>query len=444
MKKIAIIGGSYLQLPVVLMARRLGYETHCFAWEAGAVCKQIADHFYPISVIEKSQILAVCREIGIDGVLTIASDVAVPTVNYVADRMRLVGNPDESSILTTNKYHMRECFARHGLPSPRFVRAKSGESTAWDGFDCPVIVKPTDRSGSLGVQRVAECAEIGRAVERACSVSFSHEAVVEEFVPGREVSVESISWEGQHNVLMITDKVTTGAPFFVELEHHQPSSLPPATWNQLLEMVPKALTSLNVRYGASHSELKISDDGEIRLIEIGARLGGDFIGSDLVRLSTGYDFLKGVVETAMGSFVRPILSGGRFAGVYFLCKETEHLLPILEHPDRYREVVRAEITDPELKHVECSADRSGYFIYQSNERFSVPGGAGRVPNEQRDDTGRGRDAGALDSKSQRDGAQSGCGGFCGPLSRHSPGGSALSPRLHGLVGSAAHCARGAH
>ena len=237
MKKIAVIGGSYLQLPAVEMARRLAYETHCFAWEAGAVCKDVADHFHPISVLEKEQILAVCRETGIDGVVTIASDVAVPTVNYVAHKMGLVGNPCEFSSVTTNKYEMRECFRRHGIPSPRFARARPGESIARNLFEFPVIVKPTDRSGSLGVQKVTDYADLACAIERAREVSFSREAIVEEFVPGREVSVEGISWNGQHHILTITDKVTTGAPFFVELEHHQPSSLPPELWSRVRDIV---------------------------------------------------------------------------------------------------------------------------------------------------------------------------------------------------------------
>ena len=107
MKKIAIIGGSYLQLPAVLKAKDLGYEVHCFSWRDGAVCEEHADYFYPISIIEKENILKECQRIGIDGITTIASDVAVLTVNYVASRMGLISNPDEYSETTTNKYLMR-------------------------------------------------------------------------------------------------------------------------------------------------------------------------------------------------------------------------------------------------------------------------------------------------------------------------------------------------
>ena len=81
MGKLAVIGASYLQLPLVLKAKELGHTVHCFAWKDGAVCEGVADEFYPISITDKEAILEECRHIGIDGVLTIASDLAVLTVN---------------------------------------------------------------------------------------------------------------------------------------------------------------------------------------------------------------------------------------------------------------------------------------------------------------------------------------------------------------------------
>lgn len=371
MKKIAIIGGSYLQLPAVLKAQELGYEVHCFAWRDGAVCEGIADFFYPISIIEKDEILATCRKIGIDGIVTIASDVAVLTVNYVAERMGLIGNPDNYSEVTTNKYLMRECFAKNNIPSPKFTFV--GKDGLYDisGFQFPLIVKPTDRSGSRGVEKVLDELYLKGAIERAQNEAFSKSAIIEEYVTGREISVESISFEGQHYVLQITDKVTTGSPYFVELEHHQPSTLSEEIQNRVKEVVLNALSALHVKYGASHSELKITESGDIRVIEIGARMGGDFIGSDLVKLSTGYDFLKAVINVAMGQFETPVITEHKCSGVYFLCKGTECVKQYIDNYQNYPQIVQAGITSPELKEVQCSGDRSGYFMYQDQQKFKL-------------------------------------------------------------------------
>lgn len=371
-KKLAVIGASYLQLPLVRKAQEMGIEVHCFAWADGAVCKDVADYFYPIDVKEKEQILEVCQRIGINGITTIAADLPVPTINYVASRMGLISNPDEYSATTTNKFLMRQCFMENGVPSPKFTLVKAdGNYDNIRGFEFPLIVKPTDRSGSKGVEKVLDPVQLEIAVKRAQEVSFKKEAIIEEFVTGREISVESISFEGKHYILQITDKVTTGAPYFVELEHHQPSSLPTDLQERVKAIVLKALDALHIKYGASHSELKITENGDVKVIEIGARMGGDFIGSDLVRLSTGYDFLKGVIEVALGEFEEPILNEHNCSGVYFLCKETESILPVIENAGKYPEIFKAEVTDKTLRNIECSADRSGYFIYQSKIKFKI-------------------------------------------------------------------------
>lgn len=371
-KKLAIIGASYLQLPVVKRAQEMGLEVTCFAWKEGAVCADYADHFYPISTRDKEAILKVCKEIKIDGITTIASDTSVLAVNYVASRMGLISNPDDYSEVTTNKYLMRKCFINNDVPSPKFLKVSKGERLDGSTLNYPVIVKPTDRSGSIGVQKINDKQLLQSAIERAQEDSFTQEAIVEEFVEGREVSVESISYKGHHYILQITDKVTTEAPYFVELAHHQPSNLSEDIQKRIRQIVEHALTALHVQYGASHSELKITKEGDIKVIEIGARMGGDFIGSNLVKLSTGYDFLQGVINVAMGSFTEPEIKFHKFSGVYFLSEETKWLKKYILNYKDYPQIVKAEITDKELHHIECSGDRSGYLIYQSDKgRFNI-------------------------------------------------------------------------
>lgn len=376
MKTLAIIGASYLQRPLVEKAREMGLRTICFAWAEGAVCKDIVDLFYPISIVEKEQILAICQQEKIDGICTIASDVAAPTVAYVAERMGLVGNSYEASLKANNKYLMRQTFMDANVPCPQYMCVDADHAQGrLRGIDytmsLPLIVKPSDRSGSLAVNKVEYWENLSAAVEQAQSVSFRHEAMVEEYIEGREISVEFISYQGKHYPLQITDKVTTGAPHFVELEHHQPSSLSADMYQQIYAITNRALDALGVTNGASHSEYKITDDGRIAIMEIGARMGGDFIGSDLVQLSTGYDFVRGVIEVALGEFNEPVLSDECHSGVYFLSAETALVAAYIKDSKRYPEIVQAERTDTELHHVTCSAERSGYFIYQAKKKFEL-------------------------------------------------------------------------
>lgn len=375
MKKIAIIGASYLQIPLVKKAKEMGLEVHCFAWAQGAVCKEFADFFYPISIVEKEEILKICQEVGIDGICTIASDVAAPTVAYVANKMNLVGNDYDAAVRANNKYQMREAFMKAGVPCPKFMMIIPETLHTYEvmdeigEFQYPMITKPSDRSGSLGVTKIMSPAEFYPAVELAMEKSFKHQAMVEEFIEGREISVEFISYNGLHYPLQITDKVTTEAPHFVELEHHQPSTLSDEMFTTIYDITKTALDAIGLTNGASHAEYKITNDGRIAIMEIGGRMGGDFIGSDLVRLSTGYDFVKGVIDIALGEFTEPVKTLNMCSGVYFLCKETEHLMTIIENWQDNASFVVGEVTDTELRKVTCSADRSGYVIYQSLDKI---------------------------------------------------------------------------
>jgi len=379
MKAIAIIGASYLQKPLVMKAKEMGLRTICFAWEDGAVCKDICDVFYPISIMEKEEILKVCQQERIDGICTIASDVAAPTVAYVAEMMGLIGNSYEAAVRANNKFAMRNAFAAANVPCPQYMCVKDAEvetqSRIQSNLQLPIIVKPSDRSGSLAVTKVTDWGQLPQALAHAIRVSFVHEAMVEEFIEGGEISVEFISYQGKHYPLQITDKVTTEAPHFVELEHHQPSTLSAEMFEKIYAITDTALTALGVTNGASHSEYRITNEGRVEVMEIGARMGGDFIGSDLVRLSTGYDFVKGVIEVALGEFEEPTRTFAKHSGVFFLSKQTESILPIMEdaiaHPENHPEVVEVEISDTDLKEVAYSAQRSGYMIYQAEKKIII-------------------------------------------------------------------------
>lgn len=367
-KKLAIIGASYLQLPLVERAKKMGIETHCFAWSEGAVCKEIADFFHPISILEKEAILQKCIEIEIDGITTIATDMAVPTICYVAEKMNLISNTYNSSIISTNKSDMRKAFEKGNCSIPKFIEVTNCINNL-EGFKFPLIVKPIDRSGSRGVTKVHYENDLSEAINYAINDSFSKKAIVEEYIEGVEVSVETISWKGQHTILTITDKVTTGPPHFVELAHHQPSNLHADIQEKIKMETIKCINALEINYGASHSEFKITPDGEVFVIEVGARMGGDFIGSHLVELSTGYDFLQGVINISLGKYEAPILESNNFSGVYFLCKETEHILPYFSQENNF--VIQKEIQNSNLKNITNSNDRSGYLIYQANKRIQL-------------------------------------------------------------------------
>lgn len=365
MKNLAIIGASYLQAPLINKAKEMGMKTHVFAWAANDVGEKIADVFYPISIVEKERILEKCREIGIDGICSIASDLAAITVNYVAQEMNLVGNSMECTLQSTNKHSMRLCFERNGDPSPKSLYVSSVEDLKNVNLSYPVIVKPLDRSGSRGITKLEKRKGLAEAIETAKNQGFEKAALVEEFAEGQEYSVEFISWKGKHEFLALTHKFTSGAPHFVETGHLEPAPVDEETKERVIEITRHALTSLGIRYGASHTELKISGSGKIQLIEIGGRMGGDFIGSTLVEISTGFDFVENVIRIAVGEEPHIVTGKRNAAAVRFIFNENDiRIFNRLqkEHPEfivdsDIHEIGNGEITE--------SAARYGYFIMKA-------------------------------------------------------------------------------
>lgn len=375
MKKIVIIGANSFQNPLILKAKEMGYETHVFAWQDGSIGERTADYFYPISIVEKDEILEKCREIQPDAVVTIASDLANITVQYVAARLGLPSNSDENILISTNKYAMRQAFMDNGVASPKFAKVSEetdlAEATAQMTY--PVIVKPTDRSGSRGITKVNQLDEIPAAVKAAIENSFEKCAIIEEFIDGEEYSCECVSYAGEHHVLAVTKKYTTGYPHFIETGHMEPAPISKELRDKVAAEIPKALDALQIQNGASHSEFKITDEGEVRIIEIGSRMGGDCIGSHLVHLSTGYDFVKMVIQTALGE--EPTLipeHGPKYAGIRFIFNKEDLKVyedvqknqpQLIEYVSEIEEVGEHEVVD--------SSTRFGYFIIVSDSEQEV-------------------------------------------------------------------------
>ncbi|MDD3217569.1 MAG: ATP-grasp domain-containing protein [Lachnospiraceae bacterium] len=301
MKKLVIIGAGTFQVPLIKRAKELHFETHVFAWRDGSEGETIADYFYPISIVEKDNILDVCRTIHPDAVTTIASDLANITASYVAENLGLPCLCDSVIVNTTNKYHMRKALSKAGILCPAYeVITLSDWESKLSNFSLPFILKPTDRSGSRSVTKIMTKSEILPALKRAVADSFEQKAIAEGYIDGVEYSIETISYAGVHSLLSITRKYTTGAPHFIETGHIEPAPVSDKLKDTIQTLVFQSLDALGIQTGAAHSELKITESGIPVIIEIGARMGGDCIGSHLVPLTTGYDYLRMVIDTAMG------------------------------------------------------------------------------------------------------------------------------------------------
>lgn len=362
--KLAVIGASVGQLKLCQAAKRLGHEVICFAWDKGAVCKRVVDTFFPVSIMQKDLIVDICRKERIDGVISNASDMTAEIVAYVADCLKLNGTSEKTIKHIRDKAWVREQTNQIPGLTPIDYIVYDGEQPPY--FPC--IIKPISGSSKIGLSFVDSPASFDKALSYSRSSSSS--LLIERYVHGREYSIETLSFHGQHFIIQYTEKKTTGIPHFVEIEHHQPALFPNRIKEDLLPIVQECLTRVGYTNGASHIEIKIDDDGRIYLIEINPRGGGDHISDTLIQLSTGYDYLKGIIDIALNCFSAPSIKEhySQSAGIYYLCEQTKQLLPLFEG-SQPNSVIEMEYDRQHLVYSTGNANRNGYLIYCSKNKL---------------------------------------------------------------------------
>lgn len=300
-EKILVLGASVLQIPIIQKAKELGLKVVAVDLNAAAAGRAYCDEFFVVSTTDVTGVAQVVETVRPVGVVTAATDLPIRVIAEVAERFGLPGPSVATSLKATDKALMIEAFRAHKVPCPQyFITHDLAECRAkLADLGLPCILKPVDSSGSRGVVLVSELETLESAFTYSQSVSRSGSVIVEEVLRGNEISVETITLAGQTHVLAITDKETTGSPHYVETAHAQPARLNRKLREQVIQVAQEATTALGITEGPSHIEMMCTPDGP-RLIELGHRLGGDFITSHLVPLSTGIDMLAATVLISTG------------------------------------------------------------------------------------------------------------------------------------------------
>lgn len=299
-KTIMILGASILQLPAIEKAVEMGLKVvtldmnpEAVGFNVPGVVKEV------ISTIDIDAAVEAAKRFHIDGVMTLATDMPMRTVAAVAKECGLVGVSEETAIKATDKSVMREALRTAGVPVPKFFGVASINEfrTAVESIDGPFMVKPADSSGSRGILKVDDRENLDSAYEYTKHFSHNGIVVVEECMVGPEVSVETLAIDGEVHVIQITDKITTGSPHFVEMGHTQPTRLDCA--EEIKKVAIAANKAVGIKNGPSHTEIIVTKDGP-KIVEIGARLGGDCITTHLVPLSTGVNMVEACIKIALG------------------------------------------------------------------------------------------------------------------------------------------------
>lgn len=309
-RTIMLLGGSSHQVPAIETAKRLGYRTVLCDYLPDNPGQYVADVFYQESTTDRELMLKIARAERIDGVLSFGSDVAAPTAAYIAEQLGLPGNPLTSVEILSEKYLFRPYLAEHGFNCPKALSFSADEDVAQviahaRGLRLPVVLKPTDSSGSRGVTVLCGLAEgeVSRALDYAREFSRNRILELEEYIEygfphliGGDLFVAEgvVRFWGLMSCLRDTELaalVPVGKAF--------PCGLSARQLVALKDEVQRLVTSLDFKFGEMNVEVIMGADGKPYILELAGRAGGNMIPLQLQDIS-GIDLVEALVRYTMG------------------------------------------------------------------------------------------------------------------------------------------------
>lgn len=366
MKKLLILGAGQMQVPIIALAKQLGHYTIVADYDPQAPGFEYADVKSTISTIDKDAVLQLAHKERVDGILT-TSDYPVRVVAYVSEKLRLPAMTQRVAEVCTNKYEQRKLFLENGINTPFFIKCDVNTDLS-DLNDFPYIVKPVDSSASRGVVEVHNAEQLKEAVTGACELSRSGNAIIESFIYGKEFSVETLTQNGETHIIQITEKLTRGEDkgFFVEDTHIEPARICETDAEAIRKEVLRAAKAVGVDNCPTHTEIKLWD-GKPYIIEMACRLGGDYITSDLVPLSTGISMMENLIRLSLGETIDVEPKYRKWSCVQFL--NEENYFRCKEFTKKSKNLIsRCEVGEYKTDVIKSSLDRLGYIIFQSDTR----------------------------------------------------------------------------
>lgn len=369
MKKILIIGAGEMQVPVIKKSRELGIYSLVVDYDSLAPGFIFADKKILLSTNDFDGILSIAKQFHIDGILT-TSDLPVNVVAKVSNRLGLYSMSEYVADLCTNKFNQRVLFQNSGINAPYF-KLCSNIDDAVGLTNFPYVIKPIDSSASRGVKKIHSQLELKEHFIDSLNYSVSKKVIVEEFIDGREFSVETYTQNGITSIIIITEKLIIGEEdgFFVEDTHIEPARISLSEKRIIESEVIKAIKVMGINNCPTHTEVKLNNKGAF-IIEIACRLGGDYITSDLVPLSTGVDMLGNLINISLGESINTDNTCKKYSCIQFLnTRNYDRCKLFIKAGNKH--IVRSEIKEHHNRKIKSSIDRMGYIILQADTKEEI-------------------------------------------------------------------------
>lgn len=299
-----MLGGARAQVPAIKKAKELGYYVITCDYLPDNPGHKFADEYKNISTVEKEQVLQYAKEQKVEGIIAYASDPSAITAAYVADRLELPGSSYKAVKIMCEKDLFRKFQRENGFKIPFFFSLSSLEELRKleKEIEFPCIVKPVDSSGSRGVSKIENRIGGGYELEEAfiLASSFSRcgRVIVEGYIPTPyyQLHGDGVVYDGKLQFLILGDQRFHHS---VPIGSSVPSTLDGSLLRKAEKEVARLLECIEFRSGGINVEVRITEEGDIYIIEIGPRTGGNYI-PQLMQKASGEDEMTAVLQMAMG------------------------------------------------------------------------------------------------------------------------------------------------
>jgi carbamoyl-phosphate synthase large subunit len=375
-KSILIFGAGIYQISLIRAAKDLGCTVISIDPDENAPAKRFSDFFYKVEGKDYQTTKEITIKHKVDGFVTGQMEKPLMLMAQLAHELSIPFMSQDVIKRSQNKWLMKKVFIEQNVPCAKGELLDYSEDIERYGLQYPVIIKPIDSSSSRGVFKILNRNDFDKCIEKTKSYSSNGKVIVEEFIEGKEYSVEAITYDGVTTIIQITEKFITPFPHTVEIGHIQPVEITNNDWQLISKLVESAIHAIGIDNSASHAEVMVTANGS-KMIEIAARLGGDFISSYLTEASTGISMDKAAVQVALG--FKPDLKGKKHGYSYIKYLELpvgakvariEPFNDILSIPGVVFVHVFVKQGDI-IQSITNSADRPACFIVEGNSRNTV-------------------------------------------------------------------------
>lgn len=304
-KKLMLLGGLRYLIPVIEAAHKLGIYVITCDYLPNNIAHKYSDEYCNISILDKVAVLKEARRLQIDGIMSFAVDPGVVTAAYVAEKMGLPqSGPYESVCILQNKDRFRDFLTKNGFNVPKAKGFSSEDDIlkGIEGFEWPLIVKPTDSAGSKGVKKVDNINQLDEAIKNAFDYSFSKRIIIEEFIEQEGCSSDSdcFSVDGELKFVSFSaQRFDSNAPNpYTPSAYSWPSTMTKEQESELTSELQRLITLLNMKTSIYNVETRVGKNGKAYIMEVSPRGGGNRL-SEMIRFSTGVDLITNAVKAAV-------------------------------------------------------------------------------------------------------------------------------------------------